>query len=96
MVDIVEWNSGCPNRRITVNTGRLEDWPPLSVAENCSTLSFWNASGVYWRLGADHWTSRGYEIAGTHHDLAVVKFRSIESQRQTGAAAICCKRKMVH
>lgn len=79
MVDIVEWNSGNPNRRITVNTGRLGDRPPLSVAENCTTLSSGDASGVYQRLGADHWTSSGYEIAGAHHDLAVVKFRSIES-----------------
>lgn len=47
MVDIVEWNSGNPNRRITVNTGRLEDQPPLSVAENCSILSSCDVSGVY-------------------------------------------------
>lgn len=74
VVDIVEWNSGNPNRRIIVNTGRIEDQPPLSVAESCSTL---NSYDSFW--GADHWTSSGSEITGAYYDLAVVKFRSTES-----------------
>lgn len=71
-----------PNRRITVQTGRLEGQPTTSVAEDCSTLRSCSVPGAWLRLGADPGSSSGCEITGAHHDLAEVIFTPTESNRQ--------------